>query len=121
MAQRLAGGTVAVALLANTLATSGVLVAIILAFGQISGAHFNPAVSIADALGGGLAWRAVPSYIPAQVVGAISGVALANAMFSEPLLFASHHGRHGWAQGLGKFVATFGLIAIIRSSLSAAM
>ncbi|HEY1882176.1 MAG TPA: MIP/aquaporin family protein [Candidatus Cybelea sp.] len=113
MAQRLAGGNVAVALLANTLATGGVLVAIILAFGSISGGHFNPAVSIADAWRGGLEWRFVPAYVGVQVLGAIVGVAVANAMFGEPLLFASHRARHGASQLLSEFVATFGLLLVI--------
>jgi len=80
MAERLAGGNVAVALLANTLATGGVLVAIILAFANLSGAHFNPAVTLSETLRGGLAWRDVPAYVFAQLAGAIAGVALANTM-----------------------------------------
>lgn len=125
MADRLAGGNAALALLANTLATGGVLVAIILAFGQVSGAHFNPAVSLADAVRGGLPWREVPAYIGAQVFGALVGVALANTMFGEPLFFASHHVRHGFAVLLSEFIATFGLLAVIwgcsryRSNLTA--
>ncbi|HEY9181145.1 MAG TPA: MIP/aquaporin family protein [Candidatus Baltobacteraceae bacterium] len=113
MAQRLSGGNVALALLANTLATGGVLVAIILAFGSISGAHFNPAVSLADASQGGLPWRDVPAYIVAQAAGAVAGVAVADAMFDEPLLFLSRHARHGPSQMLSEFVATFGLLAVI--------
>lgn len=113
MAQRLSGGNVALALLANTLATGGVLVAIILTFGSISGAHFNPVVSIADASQGGLSWRDVPAYVAAQIAGAIAGVAAADAMFGEPLLFVSHHARHGPAQMFSEFVATFGLLAVI--------
>jgi len=125
MAERLAGGNVAVALLANTLATGGVLVAIILAFGLISGAHFNPAVTLADALQGGLKWTDVPAYIIAQLTGAVAGVALANVMFGEPIFFVSHHARHGLPILLGEFVATFGLLAVIwgcsryRSNLTA--
>ena len=113
MAQRLSGGNVALALLANTLATGGVLVAIILTFGSISGGHFNPAVSIADAWQGGLSWRDVPAYVAAQIAGAIAGVAVADVMFDEPLLFLSHHARHGPSQMLSEFVATFGLLAVI--------
>ena len=113
MAQRLSGGNVALALLATTLATGGVLVAIILAFGSISGAHFNPAVSLADASQGGLPWRDVPAYIVAQAAGAVAGVAVADAMFDEPLLFLSRHARHGPSQMLSEFVATFGLLAVI--------
>ncbi len=113
MADRLAGGNAAIALLANTLATGGVLVAIILALGPISGAHFNPAITLADALQGGLPWREVPAYIVAQLSGALAGVAIANAMFAEPLFFASHHARHGFPVLLSEFVATFGLLAVI--------
>lgn len=125
MAQRLSDGNLALALLANTLATGGVLVAIILAFGPISGAHFNPAITLADALQGGMKWSDVPGYLFAQITGAIAGVALANAMFGEPILFASHRARHGFAVLLSEFVATFGLLAVIwgcsryRSNLTA--
>lgn len=113
MAQRLAGGNVAVALLANTLATGAVLAAVILTFGSISGAHFNPAVTLAAAIHGGFAWRDVPFYVFAQVSGAIGGVALANTMFAEPVFFASHHARHGFPVLLSEFVATFGLLVVI--------
>jgi glycerol uptake facilitator-like aquaporin len=109
----LAGGNVAVALLANALASGGVLVAIILAFGSISGAHFNPAVTLSAALRGGFAWRAVPAYISAQIAGAIAGVAIANSMFGYPLFFASHHPRRGPPIVLSEFVATFGLLVVI--------
>jgi glycerol uptake facilitator-like aquaporin len=113
MGERLAGGNVAVALLANTLATGAVLVAIILTFGPISGAHFNPAVTLADASQGGLPWRDVPAYVTAQVVGAFAGVAAAHLMFGEPLFFASRHARAGGAQVFSELVATFGLVAVI--------
>lgn len=113
MGERLAGGNVAVALLANTLATGAALVALILMFGPISGAHFNPAVTLADASQGGLPWREVPAYLAAQVLGAFSGVAAAHVMFGEPLFFASRHARAGIAQGVSEFVATFGLLAVI--------
>ena len=113
MAERLAAGNVELALLANTLATGGVLAAVILAFGPISGAHFNPAVTLADALRGGLNWRDVPPYVVAQVTGAITGAAIANLMFGDPIFFASHHARHGAPLLLSEFVATFGLLAII--------
>src|SRR5689334_22280930 len=83
MGDRLAGGNVAIALLANTLATGAGLVTLILTFGPISGAHFNPAVSISDAAQGGLPWRDVPVYIMAQVAGAFAGVAVAHVMFGE--------------------------------------
>jgi glycerol uptake facilitator-like aquaporin len=113
MAQRLAGGNVALALLANALATGGVLVAIILAFGPISGAHFNPAVTLADAAKGGLPWRDVPVYIAAQIGGAIAGVISANLMFAEPAVFLSRRARHGMPILLSEFIATFGLLAVI--------
>jgi glycerol uptake facilitator-like aquaporin len=113
MADKLAGGNVALALLANALATGGALIALILTFGSISGAHFNPVVTLADAWQRGIAWRDVPAYLLAQIVGAFAGVALANAMFGFPLLFASHHARTGSAQWLSECVATFGLLATI--------
>jgi glycerol uptake facilitator-like aquaporin len=114
MGERLAGGNVAIALLANTLATGAGLVAFILTFGPLSGAHFNPAVTLADASQGGLAWRDVPVYLIAQVAGAFAGVAVAHVMFKEPaLFFASQHERSGMAQLVSEFVATFGLLSII--------
>jgi glycerol uptake facilitator-like aquaporin len=113
MAEGLAGGNVAIALLANTLATGAMLVALILTFGPISGAHFNPAVTLADASQGGLAWREVPVYIAAQIAGAFAGVAAAHLMFGEPLFFASRHARSGSAQLFSEFIATFGLLSII--------
>jgi glycerol uptake facilitator-like aquaporin len=113
MGERLAGGNVAVALLANTLSTGAALVALILTFGSISGAHFNPAVTLAEASQGGLAWGDVPSYIVAQVAGAFGGVAAAHVMFETPLFIASRHARAGPAQVFSEFVATFGLLAVI--------
>jgi glycerol uptake facilitator-like aquaporin len=114
MGERLAGGNVAIALLANTLATGAGLVTLILTFGPISGAHFNPVVTLADASQGGLSWRLVPAYILAQVFGAFVGVAVAHLMFEEPaLFFASQHVRAGMSQLLSEFVATFGLMATI--------
>jgi glycerol uptake facilitator-like aquaporin len=113
MGERLAGGNVAIALLANTLATGAMLVALILTFGPISGAHFNPAVTLADALQGGLPWREVPVYLAAQISGAFAGVAAAHLMFSEPVFFASRHVRAGGAQLFSEFIATFGLLSII--------
>jgi glycerol uptake facilitator-like aquaporin len=113
MGERLAGGNVAVALLANTVATGAGLVALILTFGPISGAHFNPVVTLADASQGGLPWSAVPLYIAAQVLGAVAGVAAAHIMFSEPLYSLSRHARSGGAQAFSEFVATFGLLAVI--------
>jgi len=113
MGDRLSGGNVGLALLANTLATGAALVALILAFGPISGAHFNPVVSLADAWRGGLPWREAPAYLAAQVVGALAGVATAHGMFAVPLFSASRHARAGGAQLLSEFVATFGLLAVI--------
>jgi glycerol uptake facilitator-like aquaporin len=113
MGEQLAAGNAAIALLANSIATGAALVALILAFGPISGAHFNPAVTLADASQGGLAWRECPGYIAAQFLGAFLGVAIANLMFEKPLFFASHHVRSGAAQLLSEFVAAFGLLAVI--------
>jgi glycerol uptake facilitator-like aquaporin len=113
MGEKLAGGNVAIALLANTIATGAGLVALIFTFGPISGAHFNPAVTLADASQGGLSWRRVPAYVAAQVVGAFLGVGVANIMFEKPAFFASTHERSGVAQLVGEFVATFGLLAVI--------
>ena len=113
MGERLAGGNVAIALLANAIATGSTLVALILTFGPISGAHFNPAVTIADASQRGLSWRDVPLYIAAQLVGAVVGVLAAHLMFGEALFQLSHHVRAGGAQLFSEFVATFGLLAVI--------
>lgn len=113
MGDRLSGGNVAIALLANTLATGAMLVALILTFGPISGAHFNPAVTLADASQGGLSWREVPGYIAAQISGAFGGVAAAHLMFGERIFSASQHIRSGGAQVFSEFVATFGLLCVI--------
>lgn len=113
MAERLAAGNVALALLANALATGAGLVALILAFGPVSGAHFNPAVTLADAALGGLPWRELPWYWIAQTGGAFAGVAAAHGMFELPVFFASTHARTGPAQWWSEFVATFGLLAVI--------
>ena len=113
MGERLAAGNVAIALLANTLATGAALVAIILAFGPISGAHLNPAVTLADAWLGGIRWRETPAYILAQLAGAFAGVAAAHLMFGLSLFAASTHARSGPAQLFSEFVATFGLLAVI--------
>ena len=113
MGERLAAGNIAVALLANSIATGGALVALILIFGPISGAHFNPAVTLALAWQRGVAWREVPAYIIAQIGGAFAGVAMAHLMFGLPLFFASQHVRQGHAQLFAEFVATFGLLAVI--------
>jgi len=113
MAQRLCGGNAGLALLANALATGGALVALILAFGPVSGAHFNPAVTLADAWQGGVARSAVLPYIVAQIAGALCGTALADGMFGLPLFFASGHVRTGSGMLVSEFVATFGLLAVI--------
>jgi len=113
MAERLAIGNTAVALLANTAATGAALVALIVAFGLMSGAHFNPLVTLASAMRRSLPWRDVPFYVMAQVSGAILGVIAANKMFSLPALFLSQHPRTGPAQVFSEFVATFGLLSII--------
>lgn len=113
MAERLSGGLTGLALLANTIATGGALVALILTFGPVSGAHFNPAVTLADASQGGLSWRRVPWYIAAQVMGAFAGVATAHVMFGLPVFEASRHVRAGSAQMFSEFVATFGLLSVI--------
>jgi glycerol uptake facilitator-like aquaporin len=113
MGERLSGGNVAIALLANSLATGAGLIALILTFGPVSGAHFNPAVTLATATQGELPWRGVPWYVLAQFAGAFTGVALAHTMFGEPIFSASGHTRAGFAQLASEFVATFGLIATI--------
>jgi glycerol uptake facilitator-like aquaporin len=111
--ERLAAGNVALALLANTIATGAALIALILAFGPISGAHLNPAVTFADAIRGGIGWGEVPGYIAAQMVGAFAGVATAHLMFGLPVYSVSTHVRGGPSQLFSEFVATFGLLAVI--------
>jgi glycerol uptake facilitator-like aquaporin len=113
MAERLAGGNVAVALLANALATGAGLVALILTFGPISGAHFNPVVTLVEATRRALPWRAVPGYLLAQIVGGLLGVVVTHAMFGLPLLATSMRVRAGGPQLLSEVVATFGLVAVI--------
>lgn len=113
MGEKLSGGNVGIALLANTIATGAALLALILTFGPISGAHFNPAVTLADAAQAGLPWREVPGYVIAQVVGAFAGVAAAHLMFGEPVFAASLKVRSGLPQAFSEFVATFGLLAVI--------
>lgn len=115
MGERLAEGNDAVALLANSIATGGALVALILTFGSISGAHFNPCVSLAAALTREMSWRHVPLYALVQIAAAFAGVAAAHLMFGEPLFVASLHERSGAAQWWSEFVAMFGLIAVISS------
>jgi glycerol uptake facilitator-like aquaporin len=116
MGERLSGGNMALALLANSIATGAVLVTLIFTFAPISGAHFNPAVSLAAAFEGSFPWRRVPGYIAAQVVGAIGGVVAAHVMFSHPLLVLSHHTRIGFAQLFSEFLATFGLLVVIHGT-----
>ena len=113
MAERLAAGNTALALLANSLATGSALVAIILAFGCISGAHLNPAVTLVDAWQGGLPWHETPAYVSAQVSGAFAGVATAHLMFGLTIFSASTHVRAGYAQLFSEFIATFGLLSVI--------
>ena len=117
MGQRLAGGNDAIALLGNTLATGAALVVLITIFGPISGAHFNPAVTVAFALRREISWLRAGSYIPVQFAAAVVGVWIAHAMFAEPLLQISTKLRAGWPQGLAEGVATFGLVAAILGSL----
>jgi glycerol uptake facilitator-like aquaporin len=113
MGERLAAGNVAIALLANTVATGAALVALILAFGPISGAHLNPAVSVADAFERGISWREAAAYIAAQCGGAIGGTIAAHAMFALPAIAFSTHARSGASQVFSEFVATFGLLCVI--------
>lgn len=113
MGERLAGGNVAIALLGNTIATGAGLVVLIHMFGPVSGAHFNPAVTLAALIGHGIDRRTALLYLPAQLIGAMLGVWLAHAMFAEPLLQVSEKLRAGPAQGLSEFVATFGFIGTI--------
>ena len=113
MGERLAGGNTAIALIANAFATGAALLALILAFGQISGAHFNPAVTLADATQGGIRWREVPAYVGGQILGAFAGVATAHLMFDLPIFFASRHARSGGSQFFSEIVATFGLVVVI--------
>jgi len=113
MAERLAGGNIAIALLANTAATVAMLLVIIALLGPISGAHFNPAVSIAMALVRRLPWREALAYVVLQVVGAIVGTAIAHLMFELPILSTSTHMRAGFAQYLSEFIATFGLMLVV--------
>jgi glycerol uptake facilitator-like aquaporin len=113
MGERLSGGNVAIALLANTIATGAALVALILTFGPVSGGHFNPAVTLADASQRELQWKEVPGYLFAQLLGAFIGVAFAHLMFGLSLFSASRHVRSGASQVFSEFVATFGLMSVI--------
>ena len=120
MGERLADGNVAIALLGNTVATGAILVVLILIFGPISGAHFNPAVTLSFAVQRALPWREVPAYVAVQVAAGLAGVVCAHAMFAEPLLSLSTTARTGPPQWLGEFVATFGLVATIIGCVRAA-
>jgi len=113
MAQKLAGGNVALALLCNTIPTGAILVVLILVFGPVSGAHFNPAVTLALAFRGEVPWRIVSIYIAAQIAGAIAGVWAAHLMFEMPVLQFSLTQRTGAGQWLAEAVATFGLLLTI--------
>lgn len=113
MAERLAGGNAGLALLANAAATGAALVALIMSFAPVSGAHFNPVVSLSFALRRDLAWREVPFYLLAQVVGGIGGVIAANLMFGLPAVFLSNHSRNGLGQLFSEFIATLGLLSVI--------
>lgn len=113
MGERLAGGNVALALLANSTATGAALIALVLAFGPVSGAHLNPAVTLAEAVGRRLAWRDVPAYAICQVSGAFAGVVAAHAMFGLPVLQAGTRDRSGPGQMLAEAIATLGLILVV--------
>jgi glycerol uptake facilitator-like aquaporin len=113
MAEKLAAGNLAVALIANTGATVAVLATLIALLGPISGAHFNPAVSLVQALRGAISWSEAGAYVLVQVTGCVAGAILAHAMFALPLVQSSLHARTGLPQWLGEFVATFGLILVV--------
>jgi len=117
MGERLAGGNVAIALLGNTLATGAGLVVLITMFGPVSGAHFNPAVTLAFALRREIGWRLALAYVAAQLAGAVLGVWCAHAMFAEPIWQISAKLRDGPAQGFSEAVATFGLLATILATV----
>jgi glycerol uptake facilitator-like aquaporin len=114
MGEKLAGGNAAIALLGNTISTGAALLILILCFGPISGAHFNPAVSFTEALRGKVRWSEALIYLPIQILGAISGVAIANIIFEYSAIFASTKPRTGFAQWMSESIATFGLIMVIR-------
>ncbi|HET9401430.1 MAG TPA: MIP/aquaporin family protein [Candidatus Acidoferrales bacterium] len=113
MGERLAAGNAAIALLANTIATGAALAALILTFGPVSGAHLNPAVTLADALERGIAWREAPVYILSQCAGGIVGAVTAHAMFGLRWYSLSTYNRSGLALAFSEFVATFGLLLVI--------
>jgi glycerol uptake facilitator-like aquaporin len=113
MVDRLANGNIGIALLANTIPTGAALVALIFAFGEISGAHFNPVVSLMDAFERGLPWKETPHYVIGQVLGGITGAIAAHLIFGLPPVSLSRHARSGPAQIFSEFVATFGLMSVI--------
>jgi glycerol uptake facilitator-like aquaporin len=113
MAERLAAGNLAVALIANTGATVAVLATLIALLGPVSGAHFNPAVSLVQAVRRALSWREAAAYVPIQILGCCAGAILAHAMFSLPLIQSSLHARTGMAQWIAEFVATLGLLLVV--------
>jgi glycerol uptake facilitator-like aquaporin len=117
MGERLADGNAAIALMGNTVATGAGLVVLITVFGPISGAHFNPAVTLAFALRREIGWRLAPAYVASQIVGGVIGVFAAHAMFAEPILQLSTKLRDGPAQAFSEFVATFGLVATILGAI----
>jgi glycerol uptake facilitator-like aquaporin len=119
MADRISGGNVAIALLGNTIPTGAILVVLILIFGPISGAHFNPAVTLSFALRGEITARDSILYVGVQILGAIAGVIIAHAMFDNPLIDPSTTARTGTGQWIGEFVATFGLVATILGCIKA--
>jgi glycerol uptake facilitator-like aquaporin len=116
MAERLSNGNSALALLANTVATGAALVALIITFGPISGAHLNPVVTLMDALEGGLLWVETTPYLLGQVLGGLTGTVVAHLMFGLPTISISSHARSGPAQVFSEFVATFGLVCVIWGS-----
>jgi len=113
MGERLANGNTALALLANTAATAAALIALIISFAPVSGAHFNPVVTLSFALRHDLPWREVPFYLLAHLAGGMGGVIAANLMFGLPAVFISNHPRTGMAQLFSEFVATLGLLSVI--------
>lgn len=116
MGDRLASGNVAIALLANSIATGAALIVLIATFGPVSGAHFNPVVSLAEAVRGRIAWPVAVTYVVVQCLGGIGGTVVANAMFGEPLVAFSEHGRAGSSLIFSEGVATFGLLLVIFGS-----
>lgn len=113
MGEKLAGGNVAVALLANTIATGAALAALILTFASVSGAHFNPVVTLVESIGKRLSLKDAAGYVTVQVTGGICGTVVAHLMFGLSVFSVSRHDRHGWPTAFSEFVATFGLIVVI--------